>query len=142
MTDAASWVFLAGRILFAAFFVNSSIAHVRFGGGMVGYAKQARFPLPRLAGWPAGLWLAAGSLSVILGAWADVGALMLALFVVLAAAGFHRFWKFEGEQRQTQRSNFLRNVAFLGAALALFAFFATAGHDLPLTLTDPLIDLR
>ncbi|HEY3211363.1 MAG TPA: hypothetical protein VGL18_16535, partial [Actinomycetota bacterium] len=37
---------------------------------------------------------------------------------------------------------FWRNLSLLGACLALFAFFAALGHDLPLTIIDPLIDLR
>lgn len=142
MSDAAAWLLLVGRMLFAVFFLNSSIGHVRHGTQMVGYAKQTRFPLWFLASWPAGLWLAAGSLSIALGVWADAGALMIAVFVVLAALGFHRFWQMEGEQRQTQKSSFLRNVTLLGAALSLFAFFAAASQDLPLTITGSLFHIR
>jgi putative oxidoreductase len=109
----------------------------------IGYARQARFPLPVLAQWPSALALVAGSASIILGVWADLGALLLGAFALVAALGFHRFWELQDpEQRRTQRQNFWRNVTFLGASLALFAFFTTFGHDLPLTVTDPLIDLR
>jgi uncharacterized membrane protein YphA (DoxX/SURF4 family) len=68
---------------------------------------------------------------------------MLALFVTLAAAWFHRFWEIEDqEQRQAQQQNFWRNATLVGASLIIFAFFSTFGNDLPLTITDPLIDLR
>ncbi len=143
MSDTAGWILLVGRLLFAALFLNSSIFHVRKGEMSIGFATAMRFPVPPLAAWPAGLWLIAGSFSIALGLWADLGALMLTVFVVLAAAWFHRFWEIEDpEQRQTQRQNFWRNATLAGACLIIFAFFTTFGHDLPLTLTDPLFDLR
>ena len=109
---------------------------------MEGYAKRSGMPFPLLAGWPAGLWLLAGSASIVLGAWGDIGALMLGLFVILAAGYFHRLWEVEDpEQRHAQRMNFTRNATYLGAALALFAVFAAAGPSLPLTLTDAVFRL-
>lgn len=143
MSDAAAWILLVGRLFFVVFYLNSTIFHLTKGQMAVGYATHMSMPLPLLAAWPSGLWLLAGSLSVVLGIWADVGALMLGLFVILAAAGFHRFWEIDDqEQRQAQKSNFLRNATYLGACLIIFAFFASFGNDLPLTITDPLIDLR
>lgn len=143
MSDAAAWILMVGRILFVVFFLNSTIFHLTKGEMAIGFAKHMAFPLPFLAAWPSGAWLLAGSLSIVFGLWADVGALMLGLFVILAAAWFHRFWEIEDQdQRQTQKSNFVRNATFLGGSLIIFAFFTTFGHGLPLTLTDPLFDLR
>ncbi len=143
MSDTAAWILITGRILFVVFYLNSTIFHLTKGKMAIGYATSMAFPVPFLAAWPAGVWLLAGSLSVVLGIWADVGALMLGVFVILAAAGFHRFWEIEDQdQRQTQKSNFLRNATYLGACLIIFAFFSTFGYDLPLTMTDPLFDLR
>jgi putative oxidoreductase len=143
MSDLAAWILLVGRALFMGLFLNSAIFHLAKGEMATGFATHVRFPVPFLAAWPSGLWLTAGSLSIFLGLWADVGALMLAIFVTLAAAWFHRFWEIEDpEQRQTQRQNFWRNVTLAGACLVIFAFFTTFGHDLPVTLTDPLFDLR
>lgn len=143
MSDEAAWILLVGRVLFAVFYLNSTIFHLTKGQMAIGYAQHMAFPAPPLAAWPSGVWLLAGSLSIILGIWADVGALMLGLFVILAAAWFHRFWEIEDQDpRQLQRSNFMRNATFLGGCLIIFAFFTAFGHDLPLTITDPLIDLR
>jgi uncharacterized membrane protein YphA (DoxX/SURF4 family) len=131
-----------GRILFVTSFVNSGVGHLRHQERMEDYAKGAGMPFPLLAGWPAGLWLLAGSASIVLGAWGDIGALGLGLFVILAAGYFHRFWEVaDPEQRHAQRMNFTRNATYLGAALALFAVFASAGPNLPLTLTGPLFEL-
>ena len=110
------------------FFIRSGIAHVRKHEGMKGYAGSAGLPLPGVGGWPAGVWLLAGAASIALGIWADLGSLMIALFLVLAALYFHRFWTIrDDEQRLTQASSFYRNVALLGASLAPWGFFVAAG---------------
>lgn len=108
MSTSLGAVFLAGRILFAIFFVPlSGVGHIRRGTMMIGYAKSTGMPLPSLAGWPSGVWLIAGGVSVAAGLWADLGALMLGLFVTLAALQFHRFWAIEDEsQRSTQKQSF------------------------------------
>jgi putative oxidoreductase len=143
MPDFAEAVLLSGRVLFGSLFVVSAIGHLTKGTMMMDQARTVGLPVPVLATWPAGLWLAAGALSITLGAWPDLGALMLGIFVVPAALYFHRFWNIDDEYpKQVETLSFARNVTLLGACLALFAFFATVGHSLDLTLTGPLFDLR
>lgn len=144
MSDLGSWIFLLGRVIFALYFVAiAGPLHVLKRQMMTGYARQVGFPLVGLSGVAAGVWLLTGGLSIALGVYGDVGALMIALFVVIAAAGFHRFWEIEDEmQKMNQMQLFWRNVTMLGGAAVLFAVFSTVGHGLGLTLTDPLFDLR
>jgi uncharacterized membrane protein YphA (DoxX/SURF4 family) len=79
------------------------------------YARSAAFPAPYLAGRPAGVWLLAASLLIAVGIWADLGSLMISVFVVPAGLYFHRSWTIDDPaQRQTQSMNFFRNVALLG----------------------------
>jgi putative oxidoreductase len=142
MTTGAGAILLAGRVLFVLFFLNSAYGHFKNHAMMTGYAKQSGVPVPIVAGWPSGIWLAAGAASIAVGLWADVGALMLAAFVVPAGVLLHAFWKVEDPgQRQTEKASFLRNVAFLGAALALFAVFASIDHGLRYAVTGSLIHL-
>lgn len=142
MSAAAGVVVLVGRVLFSVFFIRSGIGHVRRQQAMGDYARSAAFPAPYLAGWPAGVWLLAASLSIVLGIWPDLGSAMVAVFVVLAGLYFHRFWRLEdAAQRQMQGGNFFRNVALLGASLMMFGFFASAGEGLRFTITGPLFDL-
>ena len=142
MTTSAGAILLAGRVLFAVFFANSAYGHFKNHAMMTGYAKQSGVPMPVVAGWPAGAWLAAAALSVAAGIWADLGALMMAAFVIPTAWLLHAFWKIDDPaQRQTQQQAFLRNVAFLGAALALFAIFASIDHGLRFAVTGSLIHL-
>lgn len=145
MSDLGAWILLLARLLFGFYFavLVGAAFHIGKGSMAVGFSRQIGFPFPSLASWPSGLWLIASGVSIGLGIWPDVGALMLAAFVIPAAWWFHRFWEIDDEnQKQTQTMLFWRNVIFLATGLALFAFFAAFGHDLQLTITDPLFDLR
>jgi len=138
MSDAAGAVLLAGRIVLSLFFFFSASFHLFRGAQAEGYAKSVGFPLPALAGWPAGLWLLAAAVSVSVGIWPDIGALMIGLWVIPTALWFHNFWKVDDQmQRMSQMQLFWRNVTFLGMAIALFAVFAALGDAVPLTVTGP-----
>jgi putative oxidoreductase len=140
MSDLAGAIVLVGRILFSVLFIRSAATgHLPHSKRSEAYAKSTGFPLPSLAGWPAGIWLLAGGGSVALGIWPDVGALMLGLFVIPAAAWFHRYWEVEDPgQRMVQGHMFYRNVMALGASLVMFGMFAAAGPGLRFTITAPL----
>jgi putative oxidoreductase len=142
MSTSAGLVLLLGRVLFSIFFVYAAYGHWARRAMMTGYAKQMRMPLPDVAGWPTGLWLLVGALSVALGVWPDVGALMLGVFVIVAATFFHRFWEIDDQaQRQMQTQLFFRNVIVLAAVLIMFATFTAAGTELRFTIIAPLFRL-
>jgi putative oxidoreductase len=143
MSDAAGIIQLIGRVLFAGYFVFVGVGfHVAMTKMAEGYAQSAGFPVPAIAGWPTGLWMAAGGLSLSLGIWPDIGALMIAAFAIVAAAYFHRFWELDDQmQKQTQQQLFGRNLIILGACLVMFGFFTAAGDALRYTITGPAFDL-
>jgi uncharacterized membrane protein YphA (DoxX/SURF4 family) len=140
MSTAAAAVFLVGRVLFAALFAASARSHVTNHARMVATARRVRLPIPVIAGWPMGVWLVVGDLSVVLGIWPDIGALMLAVFLVPTTWLFHRFWTFsDAAERRTQTTSFYRNVSLLGGCLVLFAACLTIGHALRFTITGPAL---
>jgi uncharacterized membrane protein YphA (DoxX/SURF4 family) len=141
MSDAAGIIELVGRILFSVYFVFVGAGfHVSKSKMAEEYARAMRFPLPGIAGWPTGLWMSAGGLSIAIGIWPDIGALMIAAFAIPAAVWFHRFWKVEDStQRQFQQGYLGRNIIIVGACLVMFVFFATAGDSLRYTITGPAI---
>jgi len=144
VSTEAGLIFLAGRVLFGLYFavVAGVGGHIRNSKMLEGYARSAGFPVAAIAGWPTGLWLVAGGLSVALGIWPDVGALMIAAFVVLGALYFHRFWEIDDQmQKMTQQQLFGRNVIALGTALILFGIFTAFGPELRFTIMQPLFDL-
>jgi uncharacterized membrane protein YphA (DoxX/SURF4 family) len=127
MSTTTSAIFLVGRILFVALFVVSAQGHFANHQRFVTTAK-GRIPFPYVAGWPVGAWLVVAMLSTVLGVWPDVGALMIATFLIPTTILFHPFWTFsDAAQRRTQRGSFFRNISLLGATLALFAFLTAIG---------------
>lgn len=143
MDEAAGAVVLAGRVLFAAYFAYFGYGHLRGSRGFVeGTRSKGRLRVPALAGWPAGLWLLAGALSVAVGVWPEIGALMLGVFVVLTALYVHDFWNLEeASERGSQRQLFLRNMAYLASCVVMFGTFAGIGDGLRFVLLAPLLRL-
>ncbi|MCM6778809.1 DoxX family protein [Nocardia sp. CDC159] len=132
---------LIGRILFALLFLGSAFGHFTQTDAMAAYTASKGVPAAKVNVLFSGVMLLLGGLSVLLGVWADLGCLILLVFVLPAAFLMHAFWKESDPQvRQGEMVNFNKNVALGGAALMLFAFFAH-NRDLGLTLTGPLFHL-
>jgi uncharacterized membrane protein YphA (DoxX/SURF4 family) len=129
---------LIGRVIFVAIFLNSGIGHFRQREGMVAYARAVGAPAPPFFVPASGLLILAGGLMVAVGAWADLGALLLVAFLVPTAFFMHAFWRVDDPQmRVNQQTHFLKNLSMAGASLALFALYVQCGSDL-LMPTNPL----
>ena len=111
-----------GRILLTAIFFLSAVGNKipNFQGTAASMA-DAGVPLPSLMLVGAIVFLIAGSLSIIVGYRARIGAALLAVFLLLATYFFHDFWTLEGEQAQQQTIQFMKNLALLGAMLMIMA---------------------
>lgn len=135
-------IVLIGRILFAALFAASAFAHFAQTAAMAGYAGSKGVPAPRLAVLAGGVLLALGALSILLGLWPDLGALLLVVFLVPTALLMHPFWKeTEAQAKVMEQTQFFKDTALAGASLMLFAFFAYVGDDLGLVIVGPLFNL-
>jgi uncharacterized membrane protein YphA (DoxX/SURF4 family) len=117
-------VLLVGRILFAFMFVMSGFNHLAKAEAMAGYAAYKKVPAPKLANLLSGVLMLLGGLSIILGVYADLGALVLAILLVVMAVKMHDFWNAQGEAKQPEMIGFLKNVSMAGGALFLFAVAA------------------
>ncbi|KGA17535.1 hypothetical protein GM51_10175 [freshwater metagenome] len=124
-------IIVIGRILFGGFFLMSGINHFAKLEAMTGYAKYKKLPAAKLGVLISGLMLVIGGISIILGYYADLGALLLAIFLVLAAVIFHNFWKeTDATAKQNEMLGFMKDMALAGAALILFALVVKHGTDL------------
>jgi uncharacterized membrane protein YphA (DoxX/SURF4 family) len=124
-------IIVIGRILFGGFFLMSGINHFTKLEAMTGYAKYKKLPAAKLGVLISGLMLVIGGISIILGYYADLGALLLAIFLVLAAVIFHNFWKeTDATAKQNEMLGFMKDIALAGAALILFALVSKYGADL------------
>ncbi|MGO4614676.1 DoxX family protein [Nocardia sp. 2YAB30] len=134
-------VVLIGRVLFAFLFLGSAFGHFTQTDAMAGYAQSRGIPMPKYAVLASGAVFGSGGLSVLLGVWADLGSLLLAVALLPTVFLMHPFWKeTDAEAKQGEMIQFNKDVALAGAALMLFAFFARV-DDLGLTITGPLFDL-
>ena len=119
-----------GRILFAYIFISGGIAHFTKLEAMAGYSKYKKIPSPKLAVIVSGLFILLGGLSILLGIWVDLGALLLTLFLLATALLMHNYWtETDGMGKSMQRSIFLKNIALAGAAL-IFLGLVVKGHGI------------
>ncbi|CAN1502048.1 COG2259 Predicted membrane protein [Candidatus Nanopelagicaceae bacterium] len=121
-------VLLVGRILFAFIFITSGIAHFAKLEAMTGYAKYKKLPAAKLGVLASGLFFLLGGVYIAIGLWVDLGALLLAITLILAAVIFQNFWtETDATARQTAMMGFNKDLALAGASLIIFALVAS-GH--------------
>ena len=123
-------VMLVGRILFAFMFVASGLNHLAKAEAMAGYAAYKKVPAPKLANLLSGVLMLLGGLSIILGVYADLGAVVVAVLLVAMAVKMHDFWNAEGEAKQPEMIGFMKNISMAGGALFLFAYAATEDSNI------------
>lgn len=123
----AAEVFLLARILFGGVLAFMGLNHFLNLDDMAGYAEFEGLPAPRLAVVVSGAVLLLGGLGLVVGAYQVLAAAGLALFLLVAAVTVHDFWSVDDpEERQTEMTQFLKNVFGAGAALGFLALGTVA----------------
>lgn len=113
-------LFLLGRALFGGFFIYNGLNHFLQTEHMSQYAAAKRVPSPKAAVRSSGGMLLAGGLSVVTGYKPRQGLATLIAFLVPTTLQMHRFWEVEDPNMRTlEMTQFAKNVALIGAALAL-----------------------
>jgi uncharacterized membrane protein YphA (DoxX/SURF4 family) len=114
--------FLLGRLMFGGFFLYNGINHLVQRKSLAQYAGAKKVPKPTLAVVGSGLALIVGGTSILLGVKPKVGALSVIGFLGGVSPIMHDFWRASDEgQRMNDMINFSKNMAMLGAAVALLA---------------------
>ena len=112
--------FVIGRVLFGGFFLYNGIHHFLHTRDIAQYAGTKHVPNPDVAVRVTGAMLAIGGASILLGIKPKYGAAAIVAFLAGASPMIHNFWAEEDPQaRQADMINFCKNLALLGAALAL-----------------------
>jgi putative oxidoreductase len=65
-----------------------------------------------------------GGVSVLLGIYARVGALMLMAFLILVSLLMHNFWTLEGAQQMGEMISFMKNTSIVGGLILVLAYGA------------------
>jgi uncharacterized membrane protein YphA (DoxX/SURF4 family) len=129
------------RVLFALIFISSGISHLTKLEAMTGYAQYKKVPAAKFSVLLSGLMILIGGLYIAFGVYADLGALLLALFLIPTAFLMHAFWKeTDPTAKQNETISFFKDLSLAGAALIIFALVAT-GTDFGPSITGAFFNL-
>lgn len=114
--------FLVARVLFGGVLAFMGLTHYLQRESMTGYAAHKGIPAPSVAVIGSGTLLAAGGIGLIVGVFPILSAAAVAVFLVTSAVVMHDFWNVaDPEEQQAEMTQFLKNAALTGGALALLA---------------------
>lgn len=110
------------RIMIALIFLMSAVGNkIPNFSSVAGYMGSEGVPAPQVMLIGAIAFLVLGSVSIMIGFQARIGATLLLIFLVLATYYFHDFWTLEGAEAQQQMIQFMKNLSLMGAMLFLIA---------------------
>lgn len=113
-------LFVLGRAIFGGYFVYNGLTHLLRTESMSQYAAYKGVPRPDAAVRGTAAMLLTGGISVAAGLKPRQGLATLMAFLIPTTLQMHRFWEEEDpEKRTVETVNFAKNVALLGAVLAL-----------------------
>lgn len=113
---------LVARVSIAMIFLMSAVGNkIPNFNGVAAYMASENVPMPQLMLVGGIVFLVAGSLSIIAGYKTRAGAMLLLVFLVLATYFFHDFWTYEGDARQQQMIQFMKNLSLMGTMAFLIA---------------------
>jgi uncharacterized membrane protein YphA (DoxX/SURF4 family) len=126
--------FLIGRLVFGGFFLYNGINHLKQYKNLSQYAGLKNVPMPEQAVTASTVLLLLGGASILLGAKPKIGTAAIIAFLAAVSPMIHDFWKQQDpSQRQNELVNFTKNMALLGAAIALM------GIEEPWPASVPLV---
>jgi uncharacterized membrane protein YphA (DoxX/SURF4 family) len=131
--------FLLGRLVFGGFFLYSGINHFLNRKAMAQYTASKKIPLPEVGVLVSGAAMIAGGASILLGIKPRLGTLAIMGFLGGVSPLMHDFWHHQDpNQRQAEMINFTKNMALLGAALALMGVEEPWPASVPVGQPDAL----
>ena len=109
-----------GRLVLGGYFLSSGLNHFKHRDQMAQYAGAKGVPSPDAMVIATGAMLAGGGASLLLGMKPRLGALSLLTFLAGVSPQMHDFWNVQDpQQRQQEEINFTKNIALIGAMLAV-----------------------
>jgi len=118
--STADAVLLLGRILMAYIFIRSGWGKLMDMGAFAA-SMPGRSGLPPWLAYVAAPVEFFGGLALLLGLGTRYVALLMFLFVLIAALSSHRYWTFtDAAQARNQNSHFYKNISMMGGLLFLF----------------------
>jgi len=114
---------VTGRVLLCVIFLMAAVGNkIPHFSDVAQLMASKGIPQPKLMLVGAIVFLLAGSLSVMTGYRARIGASLLLVFLVLATYYFHNFWTIaDAKAQQDQLMQFMKNLSIMGAMLFIIA---------------------
>jgi putative oxidoreductase len=113
--DHNKYVLLVGRVALGLIYLLGGLTWLLDFSPPIGFIASKGFPAAALLGWLALIFKLGGAILITLGLWTRLGALMLVVFTLVTAFGFHPFWV-EGEY-----VTFMKELSMIGGLLVLAA---------------------
>lgn len=125
---------LIARFLFSLIFLISGIGHFTQTKMMAEYAKSKKVPVPGFAVFITGIMIILGGLSILLGAYVNIGAILLVIFLIPTTFIMHNFWTVKDPvMKQMDQVQFLKDLALAGASLLIWYLYQMV-PNVPLSL--------
>jgi putative oxidoreductase len=113
---------VVGRVMLSTIFFMAAVGNKIPNFTEVAGSMQSKgVPFPQVMLIDAIIFLILGSVSVIVGYKARIGATLLLVFLVLATYFFHNFWSLEGQTQQMEMIQFMKNLSMAGAMVFIIA---------------------
>jgi putative oxidoreductase len=114
---------VVARLMIAAIFLASAVMNKIPNFNATSDAMAGKgVPQPKILLAGAIAFLLLGSVSLIVGYRARLGAFLLLVFLAAATYYFHAFWKMEpGETQMSEQIQFMKNLALMGGMLFIVA---------------------
>jgi putative oxidoreductase len=109
-----------GRLLLGGYFLYNGFNHLTHVDALEGYAAAKNTPSPRFDVQASGVLMLASGASLAFGIKPALGALGVIGFLAAVTPMMHDYWtQTDPEKKQTEQIHFSKNVALLGASIAL-----------------------
>lgn len=113
--------FLLGRLLFGGILTIAAIDNLRNLEAMIEYAKAKNAPQPEVTVPFGSTALLFGSLGIVFWRFPKLAITGVLTFLIPTTPVMHDFWNMDGEQREIEQIQFLKNLGLIGGALAFLA---------------------
>lgn len=117
-----SFLVLLGRVCVSAIFFWAAFGKIMNFEETMSYMASKNMPYILLFLSLAILVQVVGALFLASGYRARLGAWLLILFIIPAAAIFHDFWNLRGHERLMEQISFMKDLAILGGLMIIAAF--------------------
>ena len=115
------FILLVARLCFGIAFLWSAVDKITNWRGATSYMESKRIPKVSLI-LPLSIAIQMiGGISILLGFHAKIGALLLILYTIGTGLKMHDFWTMSGDERATEKTLLLKDVAILGGLLVILA---------------------